>query len=152
MESASVRVLLVDETWSNASHLVNYLGSLGCLPVLSRSFKGACALLLREQFDLVLSKFMLPGGDCHELSALLVGRQVSLFYFYAVEGGCWWIPRIYDGQECRGETALRPDEFALVLKKLIASVRSSRKWTNVPRQRTGGQHPRTSEDLSADEH
>ena len=152
MESANVRVLLVDETGSDVSHLVNYLGSLGCLPVLSRSFKGACALLLREQFDLVLSKFLLPGGDCHELPALLVGRRVSLFYFYAVEEGCWWIPRIYDGQECRGETALRPGEFALVLKELIAGVRSSRKWAHVPRQRTGGQRPHASKDLSADEH
>jgi len=152
MESASLRVLLVDETGSDVSHLVNYLGRLGCLPVLSRSCEGACAVLLREQCDLLLFMCLLPGGDCHELSALLVGRQVSLFYFLAVEGGCWWIPRIYDGQECQGETALRPGEFALVLKELIGGATSSRKWAHVPRQRAEGQHPRASEDLSADEH
>jgi hypothetical protein len=140
MESANVRVLLVDETVSDASHLANYLRNLGCLCAISRSFKGACALLLREQFDLVLSKFVLPGGACHEMPLLLVGRKASLFYFYAVEGGCWWIPRIYDGQECRGETALLPSEFALVLQELVANVRSSGKWSDDQRPSTGGQH------------
>jgi hypothetical protein len=127
MESASVRVLLVDETVSDVSPLVTYLRNLGCLCALSRSVKGACALLLREQFDLVLSKFVLPKGDCHELSALLMGQDVSHFYFYAVEGGCWWIPRVCHGQECRGEAALRPGEFVRVLKELITDVRTSGK-------------------------
>ena len=125
MESTRVRVLLVDETVSDVSHLVTYLRNLGCLCAISRSFKGACTLLVREQFDLVLSKFVLPGGDCHEMSALLMGRQVSLFYFYAVEGGCWWIPRVCHGQECQGEAALRPSEFVRVLKELIADIRTS---------------------------
>ena len=125
MESARVRVLLVDETVSDASHLVTYLRNLGCLCAVTHSFKGACALILREQFDLVLGNFVLPGGDCHELSALLMGRQMSLFYFYAVEGGCWWIPRVCQGQECRGEAALRPSEFVDVLKELITDIKTS---------------------------
>jgi len=141
MEPATVRVLLVGETMSDASHLVNFLRNLDCLCTLSRSFKGARALLLREQFDLVLSKFVLPGEDCHELSLLLMGRQVSLFYFYAVEGGCWWIPRVCQGQDCRGEAALLPSEFASVLQELIANVRTSGKWIRVQRRSTGGPRP-----------
>ena len=125
MGSARVRVLLVDETVSDASHLVTYLRNLGCLCTLSRSVKRACALLVGEQFNLVLSKFVLPAGDCHELSALLIGRHESLFYFYAVEGGCWWIPRVCQGQECQGEAALRPSEFVRVLKELIADIKTS---------------------------
>jgi hypothetical protein len=125
MESASVRVLLVNETVSDASHIVTYLKNLGCLCALSRSVREARALLLREQFDLVLSKFEVPGGDWHELPALLIGREMSLFYFYAVEGGCWWIPRVCHGKECRGKAALRPGEFVGVLKELIADVRTS---------------------------
>ena len=141
MKSANVRVLLVDESASDTSHLLIYLRSLGCLCALARSPKGACTLLLREQFDLVLSKFVLPGGDCHELSTLLMGRQVSLFYFYAVEGGCWWIPRVWHGEECRGEAALRPSEFARVLKELIAEARTSDKWACIQRRRSEGSHP-----------
>jgi hypothetical protein len=144
MESASVRVLLVDETVSDASPLVTYLTNLGCLCALSRSVKRARALLLREQFDLVLSKFELPLGDCHELSAVLMGEDVSLFYFYAVEGGCWWIPRVCHGQECRGEAALRPGEFARVLKELITDVRRSTKWVRTQRIKPSKIYPRRS--------
>lgn len=125
MESSRMKVLLVDETVSDASHLVTYLRNLGCLCTHTRSSKGACALLLWEQFDLVLSKFLLPGRDCHELEALLIGRRESLFYFYAVEGGSWWIPRVCRGQECWGEAALRPNEFVRALKDLIADIRTS---------------------------
>ena len=125
MESSKVRVLLVNQSVSDASHIVEYLRNLGCLCALSRSAKEARALLLRENFDLVLSEFEVPGGDWHELPELLIGREMSLFYFYAVEGGCWWIPRVSRGQECRGQAALRPVEFAHVLKEMIADVQTS---------------------------
>jgi hypothetical protein len=58
------------------------------------------------------------------LPVLLMGRDVSLFYFYAVEGGCWWVPRICHGQECRDEAALRPGEFVRVLTEMITAVRT----------------------------
>jgi hypothetical protein len=125
MESAGVKVLLVTETVSEASHIVIYLKKLGCLCALSRSVWEARALLGRQQFDVVLSKFHVPGGDWHELPGLLIGREMSMFYFYAVEGSCWWIPRVCHGQECRGEAALRPQEFVRVLEELVTGVRTS---------------------------
>jgi len=131
MGSDSVRVLWLMKTASDASHMVTYLRNLGCLCALSRSVREARALLLRERFDLVLSKFEVPGGDWYELPALLIGREMSLFYFYAVEGGCWWIPRVCHGKECRGEAALRPGEFVRVLKELITDVRASDKCDRV---------------------
>jgi hypothetical protein len=127
MESTSAKVLLVDEIASDTSELVTYLKHLGCLCALSRSVQQACTLVVREQFDLVLSRFELPGDNCHALSTLLMGRRATLFYFYAVEGGCWWIPRIYHGQECEGEPALHPREFAQVLEGLIAGFRATGK-------------------------
>jgi hypothetical protein len=138
--SDSVRVLLVNETTSDASHIVTYLKNLGCPCALSRSVRESCALLHREQFDLVLSKFEVPGGDCHALSALLIGRKMSLFYFFAVEGGCWWIPCVCREQECRGESALRPGEFLRALKELITDVVTSHKRVCVDRERLGGSH------------
>ncbi len=133
MDADRVRILLVDETVSDASPLVTYLRNLGCLCAISRSVKGARALLLRERFDLVLSKFVLPREDCHELSTMQKGQDVSLFYFYAVEGGCWWIPRVCHGRECRGDAALRPGEFVRVLKELITDVAKSGKWVRTQR-------------------
>lgn len=125
MESTRVKVLLVNQFVSETSHIVAYLRNLGCLCALSRSVKKARALLLREHFDLVLVKFEVPGGDWHELPQLLIGREMSLFYFYVVEGGCWWIPRVSHGQECRGQAALRPLEFAHVLKEMITDAQAA---------------------------
>lgn len=141
METTSLRILLVDETVSDASPLVSYVRNLGCSCAISRSVEEACALLLREKFDLVLTKFELAGGSCHELSTLLLGRQTCLFYSYTVEGGCWWIPRVRLGQDCRGAAALLPSEFASLLKELIANVGSSGKWIRDRRRGTAGPNP-----------
>ena len=62
------------------------------------------------------------GGACHELVMLSAGTRASFFYFYAVENGCWWIPRVRFGQECWGETALYPRQFAYILEKLIQEI------------------------------
>jgi len=141
MEATSLRILLVDETVSDASPLVSYVRNLGCSCAISRSIEEACALLLCENFDVVLTKFVPTGGNCHELFTLLLGRQTCLFYSYAVEGGCWWIPRVLLGQDCRGAAALLPSEFARLLKELIANVGSSGKWIRDRRRRTTGPNP-----------
>ena len=122
MELSRPKVLLVNDHKSAAHHLLNYLRSLGCLCSLTRSHKEACDLFRRDEFDLVLSRFTPDSGSCHELVTLSAGTRASVFYFYAVENGCWWIPRVRFGQECWGETALQPRQFAYVLEKLIQEI------------------------------
>ena len=122
MEPTTVRVLLVDENLSEVSHLVRHLKDLGCTCSFARSYGAASALLRKRRFDLVLSKFGLPGGNIHELPNQLVGGHASLFYFYAVEVGCWWVPRVRSGQECWGEAALRPGEFVHALREIVTGV------------------------------
>jgi CheY-like chemotaxis protein len=122
MGPTTVRVLLVDENLSEVSNLVRYLKDLGCSCSFARSYTAASALLRNRRFDLVLSKFGLPGGNIQELPNRLVGGRASLFYFYAVEVGCWWIPRVRSGWECWGETALRPGEFVDALREIVAGV------------------------------
>ena len=122
MEPSRPKVLLVNDHKSAAYHLLNYLRSLGCLCSLTRSNDEACDLFRREEFDLVLSRFAPDGGACHELVMLSAGTTASFFYFYAVENSCWWIPRVRFGQECWGETALHPRQFAYVLEKLIQEI------------------------------
>lgn len=117
--SAGVRVLLVDENLSSLSYLATYLKSLGCLCSFARSIPEACTLLVREKFNVVLSKFVLPGGGSHELVAQLAGGKGSLFYSFTLEDSCLWIPRVCEGKECWGAPALRPREFAKALKDLV---------------------------------
>jgi hypothetical protein len=125
MVSSRVRVLLVDENLSGMSHVAAYLRSLGCLCSFARSLPEAHALLLGEKFNLVLTKFVLSGGGCHDLVAQLAGDDSSLFYYFAVEDSCLWIPRVRSGEECWGEPALRPGEFAGILKDLIFRMRGN---------------------------
>ena len=122
MESSRPNVLLVNDNKSATHYLLNHLRTLGCLCSLTRSHDEACDLFRRKEFDLVLSKFVPQGGACHELVMLSAGTRASLFYFFAVENGCWWIPRVRFGQECWGETALQPRQFAYVLEKLIQEI------------------------------
>jgi hypothetical protein len=122
MEPSRPKVLLVNDHKSAAYHLLSYLRSLGCMCSLTRSHNEACDLLRREEFDLVLSRFAPDAGACHELVMLAAGTRASLFYFFAIEDGCWWIPRVRFGQECWGETALLPRQFAYVLEKLIQEI------------------------------
>jgi hypothetical protein len=131
MTSSGVRVLLVDENLPSMSHLAAYLRSLGCLCSFARSLPEACALLLKEKFNLVLSKFVLPGRGSHDLVARLAGGNASLFYSFALEDSCLWIPRVRDGKECWGEPALRPGEFARILKDLTRRVLSNRQQAEV---------------------
>ena len=122
MEPSRPKVLLVNVDKSAAHHLLNYLRSLGCLCSLTRSNEEACDLFRRDEFDLVLSRFVPLGGACHELVMLSAGTRASFFYFFAVEDGCWWIPRVRFGQEFWGETALYPRQFAYILEKLIQEI------------------------------
>jgi len=101
------------------SQLATYLRNLGCLCSFARSLPEACALLLREKFSLVLSKFVLSAGGCHDLVSQMEGGDASLFYSFVLEDSCLWIPRVRNGKQCWGEPALRPYEFARLLKDLI---------------------------------
>jgi hypothetical protein len=122
MEPARAKVLLVDEIGSVKNYLLIYLRKIGCLCSLARSNDEACDLFRWDEFDLILSRFSPLGGSCHELVMLSAGTRSSFFHFYHFENGCWWIPRVRFGQECWGETALHPRQFAHVLKRLIQDI------------------------------
>jgi len=137
MEPSRPKVLLVNDDRSATHYLLNYFRTLGCLCSLALSHDEACDLFRREEFDLVLSKFVPQGGACHELVMLSAGTRASLFYFFGVENGCWWIPRVRFGQECWGETALQPRQFAYVLEKLIQEIANASSGTkNIPPKTT----------------
>ena len=122
MEPSRPKVLLVNDDRSATRHLLNHLRSLGCLCLLTHSYVEACALFHQDKFNLVLGRFAPPEKACHDLVTLSEGTQASFFYFYVVEHSCWWIPRVYFGQECWGEAALHPRQFVCVLEKLIREI------------------------------
>jgi hypothetical protein len=130
MGATRAKVLLIADNRSSMRQLLNYLRNLGCLCSLTRSHDEACDLFRRDEFDLILSRFAPLCESCHELVLLSAGTRASLFYFFAVEHGCWWIPRVRFGQECWGETALPPRQFASALEKLIQEIVTAASGTN----------------------
>jgi hypothetical protein len=126
MEAERVNVLLVDENASTVTHLVRRLEEMGCQCFIARSYNEARARLAIGNFDLVLSKIKMPGGNAYGLRGLLLGRPTTLFYSHAVEDGCWWIPGVRNGSECYSEPALRPSEFFRVLGEIVREILARR--------------------------
>lgn len=123
MESELRKALLVNDQDANSSLLVKQLKKLGFSCLIAHSFDEAKEKLSGEDFDLVLSRLSINGGNAYELRPLLVGRPTSLFYSLSVQQGCWWIPGVRSGIECMGEPALRPEDFFRALGPATANSR-----------------------------
>jgi hypothetical protein len=118
------RVLLIGETINDSSYLAKRLEERGCHCSFAKSYQESASLLRQGDFDLVLSPARLR--DCGGASLIdqLNGSGATLFYYHAVERGCWWLPALRRGRECFGSPALRPSEFVTVLDELIKELRS----------------------------
>jgi hypothetical protein len=71
----------------------------------------------------VLSEMTLVDGSASQMIPLLQGRPTMLFFSYPVANGCWWIPVVQKGKECRGAPASRPAEFGEFLHELVTAAR-----------------------------
>lgn len=88
------------------------------------SYPEARSLLKFESFDLVLSPMRLGDSSLFALVNLLEGSHTTLFYFQAVEEGCWWLPALQFGRKCFGSNALRPSEFFASLERVIDEIQA----------------------------
>jgi hypothetical protein len=123
MNDHSPRVLLIQEQASGTSHMTNWLTNHGCQCHFAASFKEAADLVLRENFDLVLSTVRPETRTISALAILLKGSHTEFFYAYPVEDGCWWLPAVRSGDLASGSPALRPSEFISVLDAILPHMR-----------------------------
>ena len=119
MDVCGVRVLVVGNAARKASILEDYLLKRGCDVCFATSQKDALELLQRNQFDLVLSEFMLPDGTAYQLMPALRGTDTTMFFSNAVEDGCWWMNAIYEGKDHSEDPGMRPAEFRLLLDEIL---------------------------------
>lgn len=103
--------------------LVGHLQAQGLGCEFASSSQEALSLVRIYHFHLVLSPIRLRDSSLFFLMDVLDGPEVTLFYFQAVEKGCWWLPAIRCGRPCLGSPALRPGEFTAVLDAVIDEVR-----------------------------
>ena len=94
MEPRRPKALLIGESPQGSSHLAKRLQERGCECEFAVSYQEARSLLGAQHFDLVLSPMRLRDVSLFPLICLLDRSNITLFYFHAVEDGCWWLPAL----------------------------------------------------------
>ena len=90
---------------------------MGSTATVSSRGRGRLALGLRRMVDLIL--YSVDTKDFQATAAAVLDSSGSVFRCLPVEDSCWWVPTIVRGKQCVGASALRPNEFAQALDKLI---------------------------------
>jgi len=72
-------------------------------------------------YNLILLDTTVSPEQRRQLASELLGSNVSIFYTFPVENGCWWLPTLRRGQDCHGTPAFRRNEFPLELERILQS-------------------------------
>lgn len=83
------------------------------------SFREGLALLRQQHFQIVFSDVKIPESTMTYLVSQLIHSRSCLFFHLDVEDGCWWLPAIVAGQDCRGTPALSPKDFNRLLIRIL---------------------------------
>lgn len=116
------KALLIGENAQGSSYLAKRLQGRGLECSFARSYEEASSLLRAQTFGLALSPMRLRDGSLFPLIGLLHGSDITLFYYYAVEDGCLWLPALRHGERCFGSSAFRPSEFVVALDQAIEEI------------------------------
>ena len=120
-----IMVLLVGESVRRSPQLVQWLERRGCNCRFAPSYRDACNVISRRQFDLVLSQYQLPDRTAFPLLDWLVGSSATLFFSAHVENGFLWLKMLERGKRCVGTATLKSNALIEALAKLLdAEVRS----------------------------
>jgi CheY-like chemotaxis protein len=112
-------ILLVGEVPRSSLELLLWFYERGCRCHFATSYRDACSLISRTQFDLVLSQYRLPDRTAFLLSDRLAGSPATLFLSTVVESGCLWLPMLERGKRCVGAPLLRSNAFNEALAKIL---------------------------------
>jgi hypothetical protein len=121
METRKPTVLLIGESVQGSS-LLTRLDKRGCEYSFATSCHEAFQILRKREFDLVFGPTRLRDGNLYPIMSLLEGSDTTVFYFYAVEHGSWWLPALQRGRKCFGSPALRSSEFVILLDETIERI------------------------------
>ena len=119
LEEAKHRVLLVGRNGYLESSLFKVLENCAAEIVIASPSSANSEYVKNSDQALVLLESSATPECRKRLVAELLGSRVSLFYAYAVEIGCWWLPALLHGEDCHGSPAWRAGEFLLELRRLL---------------------------------
>lgn len=123
-----ITVLLVGETAKSSLRFLLWLYKRGCRCHFATSYRDACSLISRTQFDLVLSEYQLPDRTVFPLLDWLEGSSATLFFSTRVEDGSLWLKMLERGKRCVGAPIVRSIDLTKVIDTLLhADVERSEK-------------------------
>lgn len=137
VDATTYNALVVADNSNGTAYLVRYLLQRGFKCDLAHNFEEAVERVRLCHFELILSPLRLRNDSLLPLARLVCGTTTALFYFHAVEDGCWWLPAVWHGEECFGYSALRPREFACTLNAAIDELKSIQQGRIEPREPNG---------------
>jgi hypothetical protein len=115
-----VGVLLIGKSRHMFSFLMPSLEKLGCECHVAKSGQEISDLLRHNELRIVFG--LNTHQNLSEIVPLLAGQCVSMFQVLRVEKGCWWLPVIRNGEDCRGTSALSSKEFTSVLAEIVMDI------------------------------
>ena len=117
MHGEKVRVLLVGKSEAGLSSVKEHLRKLGCHCEFAPSCSYGAGLAMQGSFDVILCDVEME--DFQAMVGTALRPPGSVFRYFAVEDGCWWVPTVLMGEPCVGASALRSNEFAKELDKQV---------------------------------
>jgi DNA-binding NtrC family response regulator len=124
MFGRALQVLLIGRKPGD-SMLERLLRKRGCHCCFASSYDEAISCLRDRRIELILSPMTLRHTSMYGLMNLLSKSDVTLCYWIAVENDCWWLPAIQRGEPRFGTCALRSEEFARRLNKILDELSST---------------------------
>jgi hypothetical protein len=79
-------------------------------------------ILLERAGSIVLCRAILPEGNARKLIPAVRSASGSLFLYFPVEVGCWWIPLVLEGTRCAREMAVPSRAFGRLLLEMLTKA------------------------------
>jgi hypothetical protein len=120
--TAGPGVLLVGRSTPWLSALCVAIEQCGAEPVIVSPLGVTSESVKESGHVLVLLGSCVRPEKRRQLVGELRGSDVSLFYAFPVETGCWWLPALRHGQDCHGEAGFRASEFLVELRTMLLEI------------------------------
>jgi hypothetical protein len=124
-------VLLLGRKTPWPSPLCRAIEQSGADPIVISPFSVTSGNVKKSGASLVLLSSSVQHEKRRQLVSDLRGSDVSLFYAFPVETGCWWLPALRHGQVCHGDAGYRANEFLAELMRILQEMSSharSARW------------------------
>jgi CheY-like chemotaxis protein len=122
MLKSRIMVLLVGDGICRSPRLVQWLADRRCHCEFAASYRDACSVLSRADFDIVLSEYQLPDRTAYPLVDWLVGTAATLFFCARVEGDFLWLKMLEQGERRLDVPVLRSNDVARALSQVLTDT------------------------------